>query len=1040
VVDPSTPALARQTAVPGDGSDAPAAVYPLVTVCVVAHNPGAWFDEVLRSLLAQDYPSLDVVVVDAASQDPVAEQVHAVIPEATVVPLLANQGYAKNANTILEHPGLGPYLLVCHDDVALAPNCIRRLVEETVRSNAGVVGPKLLDWDDPNRILHVGFGADKTGLVSDLAEPGEYDQEQHDAVRDVFAVPGAVTLLRTDLFQALGGFDEAMLVQGEDLDLCWRAHALGARVLVNPAATARHREDLSTRIVGTDRDRFARRHRIRSMLSNYGLWHTLRVVPQALIASLVNAVIALFQGRIAGVGDIVGAWTWNLRRLPQIRKRRRHLAKIRQVGDAEVRALQMPGFEGLEAWRKGRADRRTELASSSNDPVAAAGVAERRRWFQASVLVWLGVAVVLVFGSRTLIRSGVPVFNEFPGFPDGPRPLLTEWGSTWRSVGVGAEAPSTLLHVILWFAGIGLFGQMDLLRLLVTVGMLGLGAVGAYRLLTPFRSTPAQLVALIVYVAAPLPYNALHAGSWSGLVAYGSMPWIAKRLAIAAGLAPFGDEDATLARRGADTLTLALFLALASLIEPLVGASIGLLAVGWIIGGLATRRVVGLGRLILVTVAAGAAGFALLMPASLGLVTGDADWSLIGGTRQIAPRELAVADLFRLATGPHGATALGWALLVLPALSLLLGFGRRLAWATRSWVVIVGCVALTWLVDQGELGVAVGDPHVLLAPAAVSLAFAAGMAATAFQRDLRRYRFGWRQAVPFVAGIAVVASAGAGLGGALDGRWQVADGGYDSRATLFDDRARAPDHDRVLWIGDADVMPVEGWRYDDDVTFAITQARTPSILDLAVGSPSEPVLELRDVFEDTLAGASNRLGQRLAPYGVRYVIVVEANAPKPSSTIERPVDPLITSRLAEQLDLVRVEVRPGVTVYNNLASVPTVSILPPGALAATPAGVAPADSVLALPLTTSLRSYSGPVQPGDLYVANAGTNWTVRVDGQTQPRLPQAGWAQGFQIDQAGAATLTHNNVSSYWYASLAQAAAWLVLVAALVLGRRRRS
>ena len=95
---------------------------------------------------------------------------------------------------------------------------------------------------------------------------------------------------------------------------------------------------------------------------------------------------------------------------------------------------------------------------------------------------------------------------------------------------------------------------------------------------------------------------------------------------------------------------------------------------------------------------------------------------------------------------------------------------------------------------------------------------------------------------------------------------------------------------------------------------------------------------------------------------------------------------------------------------------------------------------LALPLTTSLRSYSGPVQPGDLYVANAGTNWTVQVDGQTQARLPGDGWAQTFQIDQAGTATLTHNNVSSYWYASLAQSAAWLVLIAALVLSRRRRS
>ncbi|MFT5268873.1 MAG: cellulose synthase/poly-beta-1,6-N-acetylglucosamine synthase-like glycosyltransferase, partial [Acidimicrobiales bacterium] len=68
VVDTSTPPSTRRKASSADGPDAPLAGYPLVTVCVVAHNPGAWFDEVLRSLLAQDYPSLDVVVVDAASE------------------------------------------------------------------------------------------------------------------------------------------------------------------------------------------------------------------------------------------------------------------------------------------------------------------------------------------------------------------------------------------------------------------------------------------------------------------------------------------------------------------------------------------------------------------------------------------------------------------------------------------------------------------------------------------------------------------------------------------------------------------------------------------------------------------------------------------------------------------------------------------------------------------------------------------------------------------------------------------------------------
>jgi len=1013
------------------------ASYPLVTVTVVAHNPGAWFGDVLRSIASQDYPTLDVVVIDAASDDSVAPEVHEILPEATVLPLVLNQGFAKNANVILDHEALGPYLLICHDDVALAPDCIRRLVEETLRSNAGVVGPKLLDWNDPSRILHVGLGADKTGLVSDLAEPGEYDQEQHDAVRDVFAVPGAVTLLRTDLFKALGGFDEQMLVRGEDLDLCWRAHALGARVIVNPAATARHREDLGTRIVGRDYDRFARRHRIRSMLSNYGWLHTLRVVPQAIAASFVNIVVALFQGRVALIGEIVGCWLWNVRRLPSILQRRRDLKRIRQVDDTEVRAMQVPGFEVLAAWRRNRSDRR-EMQAADALVETSASRSERAQALQASVAVWSLAALVLVFGSRGLISDGLPLINEFTSFPDGPSSLLTEWGSTWRSTGVGADAPSSLLHMLLGFAGVALFGQMGLVRLLVTLGLVGVGVVGAYRLLTPFRAWQAQLVALVVYAASPLPYNALVGGSWSGLAAYAAMPWIAKRLAMAASIAPFADPDPTFARRSADTAVLALILALAALIEPTVVLAPLLIALGWLVGSLATRRVAGTGRLLLVALASMAGAFVLLMPASIGLVQRNAVWSTLVGAAPIEPGEYGLTSLARLAVGPHGGTWVGWLQLIVPALAIVMASGTRLAWAARSWVVAIGSLAIALAAQQGRFDAALPSPDVLLAPVALSLALAAAMTAVAFGSDLRRYRFGWRQLVPFIAVGALIASSGAGLASAVDGRWQVAEAGYADVFGFLDERA--PAHDRALWIGDEGLLPVEAWRYDDELAFAITHAHTPTVLDATIGNPHPVVDQIRDDVEVSMAGASNRLGQTLAFYGIRYVIVVEANAPEPFSTIVKPVDPVLANRLTEQLDLVRLEVRAGATVYENQARVPIVSAFEPGALASGTPTMTSYQLALDEFAKASFRSYNGSVVPSDLYFAvPAESRWSLEVGGEIVSRQAYD-WASTFVVDSAGPATLQHSNRPLYWIASLVQLAAWIALGAVLILARRRRS
>ena len=146
-----------------------------------------------------------------------------------------NPGFGPAANTVAQFvEGDNGFFCFCHDDVALDPDAIRVMVEELYRSNAGIVGPKLVTWDNPRILQDVGLDVDRFGQPASRVEVGEVDQEQHDAVTDVFAVPSACFLVRADLFRALGGFDAAMSFHGEDVDLCWRAHIGGARVMVAP--------------------------------------------------------------------------------------------------------------------------------------------------------------------------------------------------------------------------------------------------------------------------------------------------------------------------------------------------------------------------------------------------------------------------------------------------------------------------------------------------------------------------------------------------------------------------------------------------------------------------------------------------------------------------------------------------------------------------------------------------------------------------------------------------------------------------------------
>ena len=182
---------------------APARGAASVVVVVVTHDAGPELEPLLASLAGQDFDRLSVLVIDAASSVDPTPRVAAALPSAFVRRLDDNPGFGPAASLAAEMVEGASFLLFCHDDVALDQDAVRLLVDEAYRTNAGIVGPKLVEWDDPDHRLDVGIGADQIGRRVELVEPGEVDQEQHDAVRDVFVIPGACTLVRVALFNPL---------------------------------------------------------------------------------------------------------------------------------------------------------------------------------------------------------------------------------------------------------------------------------------------------------------------------------------------------------------------------------------------------------------------------------------------------------------------------------------------------------------------------------------------------------------------------------------------------------------------------------------------------------------------------------------------------------------------------------------------------------------------------------------------------------------------------------------------------------------------
>jgi len=995
---------------------------PAVVAVVVTHDSGPWLEECLGALAAQDYPNLSILILDAGSQEDPTRRVADVIPSAYVRRLGRNPGYGAATNEVLEVVEGASHLLLCHDDVAPDPDVVRLLVEEAFRSNAGIVAPKLVDWEDSGVLLKVGMSADKMGMPVPLVERGELDQEQHDAVRDVFCAPSGCVLIRADLFKSLGGFDPAMLFCGEDVDLSWRAQIAGARVLVAPAARVRHREAaqdglrLPPGVESTrDLDVLLLRHAMRAALKSYGPLHRLRVMPQAIVVSLVRMLAALVTGRPRAASGVLAAWRWNATKenRSSLKAARRAVRATRSIPDSEARRLQSRGTAGLTNFAREHhltADEQGRFVEAANRGMSAA-----IRPSTTAVVATL-VALVVAFGSRSLLTGELAAIGEQLPFPDSPLSILRLYGSAWRMVGIGGEGASPPAFALLGAAGTLLLGAMGFLQKVLVLGLIPLGLFGAFRLAGRLESTRARATVLIAYAGIPVPWNALAAGRWSGLVAWAVIPWVVTGLVRVA-------EDELPERRmllGAGIGLAAAAAFAPSLLPVVVVGTLGMWAGSALVGRanvLPLRTVrAGLGAVLLAVV--------LLLPWSLS--TFSAPPAAIG--------PFAFDQLLRFETGPWGGPPAGWAWLAVGALPLIIARSWRLKWAAAAWGAALGGWLLAWTTSRGWIPVPMASPEPALALSAIGLAFAAGLGVLAFELDLPAYRFGWRQIAPPAAALAVALGALPVLGASFGGRWDQPERDLGGSLAFVNEGDRLDQGDfRILWLGNPAAVPGHPWKLSGfaDTSYSLSRNGGLEATELWPGRPPGATGSVAEALSLASGQSTTQLGRMLAPMGIRYVAVARRPAPEAR---QAPVSAELVTILDRQVDLGRIETEDAVVLFENAAWIPSRAELPGGTLVSGGlVGAASADlggtaSVLPDGNDSVPTRFSGDVEVGTrvLLAESPSSGWGLKLEGgELAPREEAFGVANAWDIEAGGAATLAYRSPVWQWAIVVGQIVMW---------------
>jgi GT2 family glycosyltransferase len=142
------------------------ATSPTVLVVLVAHDGAAWLPRALDGLAAQTQAGLEILAVDNASQDGSRELLLERLGEQQVLVADRDLGFGGAVSMALDaRPAAeAPYVLTVHDDLELAPDAVAELVAAMEADpRLAVVGPKLLDWVNPDELQSVGFTIDTTG-------------------------------------------------------------------------------------------------------------------------------------------------------------------------------------------------------------------------------------------------------------------------------------------------------------------------------------------------------------------------------------------------------------------------------------------------------------------------------------------------------------------------------------------------------------------------------------------------------------------------------------------------------------------------------------------------------------------------------------------------------------------------------------------------------------------------------------------------------------------------------------------------------------
>ena len=212
---------------------------PLISVVIPNYDGARFLETCLQSLIRQTYPRVEILVVDNSSRDSSIEIVRRIAPQARILQLESNLGFAAAVNRGVQAAS-GEWIAVLNNDTEAAPAWLSECAAAISRHpEASFLACRILDFQQRDRIFSAGDCFLRAGIGYRRGQE-QADSDQFQQEIPIFAACGCAALYRKTVIEQANGYDEQFFAYLEDVELGLRLQASGMRGYYIPSAIVYH--------------------------------------------------------------------------------------------------------------------------------------------------------------------------------------------------------------------------------------------------------------------------------------------------------------------------------------------------------------------------------------------------------------------------------------------------------------------------------------------------------------------------------------------------------------------------------------------------------------------------------------------------------------------------------------------------------------------------------------------------------------------------------------------------------------------------------